>query len=177
MTKTATPPTQRLIQAYRDMLDRAAAMVARAKHRGVGSVVFDAVEQTKEQMSTLQELTREEATQIGDYLLRDIHDAAEFMAEHGHELKDWLRLDTALVEDKLVQLIAVMTDQTRLELDKLAVRAAKFGAWHAGEIVGAGTLYCKACGEILQFHRISHIPPCPKCHGTVFGRRIEGEGA
>jgi len=173
MTKSTPPTTPRLVQAYRNMLTHAAGIVARAKHRGVGSVVSDAVEEAKEQMATLQEVTREEATEIGDYLLRDVHDAAEFMAEHGHELKDWLRLDIALIEDKLIELFSTMTDQTRLELEKLAMRAAKFGEWHSGEIVTAGTLYCKSCGEGLRFEHIAHIPSCPKCKGTTFKRRLE----
>ncbi|MDH5595020.1 MAG: zinc ribbon-containing protein, partial [Gammaproteobacteria bacterium] len=44
------------------------------------------------------------------------------------------------------------------------------GEWHTGEVVGVGTLRCKACGELLHFHATGHIPPCPKCQKTVFNR-------
>lgn len=167
-------PLQRLVDAYRNILTHAAETVASIKHRGAGSVVSDAVEQAKERASALGELSREEAAAVGDYLLRDVHDAAEFIAEHDHELKDWLQLDAALVEDKLLSMFAVMADQTALELDKLRARAAKFGEWRAGEVTGAGTLYCTSCGESIHLHHIAHIPPCPKCRGTQFKRRLDG---
>jgi len=61
-------------------------------------------------------------------------------------------------------------DKTTIELDQLKARADRLGEWHTGEITGPGTLVCSACNELIHFHKTGHIPPCPKCHATIYKR-------
>ena len=65
-------------------------------------------------------------------------------------------------------MFANLADKTRIELDELAERARQVGVWHTGEITNVGVLYCQNCDEVLHFKKPGHIPPCPKCKGTVF---------
>ena len=156
------------IHAYDLMLERAKTFISEAG-KEAQPYLQRATDYAKEKAIELGELTREEAEDIADYLRRDIQDAATYLGEHGDELKDWLRLDLLLIENKLLDMFSQVVDKTRLELDRIALEADALG-WHTGQITGIGTLECTQCGEQLHFHKTGHIPPCPKCSGTEFTR-------
>lgn len=160
---------QKLIHAYNTMMERVESAIARADKEGM-PVLEKTIEKAAENAHELGELTKEEAEKISSYLKRDLQDAAGYLSESGEQLKEWLSFDLELVENRLMEIFSTMVDHTKLELDKLATRADQIGEWHTGEIVGVGTLRCKACGELLHFHATGHIPPCPKCQKTAFSR-------
>ena len=155
----------KLSVAYNLMLERARETMGTA-----GKGLRHGVDAAMEKATELGELSREEAEQVSDFVVRDLHDAANFINESGNELRDWLRFDLEVVERSLGEMFAQMVDHTRQELDNLEQRANAIGEWHTGEIVGIGTLECKGCGELLHFHHTGHIPPCPKCRGTKYRR-------
>ncbi len=159
---------KKLSEAYDKMLLRTRESMDQAE-KNLG----EALEMAMQKASDLGELTREEADLIGIYIMRDLEDAAKFVDKSGQELRDWLRFDINVVENALVDMFSNMVDHTREALDQLKERANAIGEWHTGEVTGIGTLQCKGCGEEMHFHKTSHIPPCPKCHGTKF-RRIAG---
>lgn len=160
---------QHLVDAYYRMLGRMKTALEEAEHK-TAPMVDRAIERAQETATELGELSREEAERVGGYLKRDLDDAARFLAESGSELGEWLKFDLKLVEKGMADLFRDSVDYTRLELQHLARRADALGEWHSGEVTSIGTLECKACGEKLHFHHIGHIPPCPKCHGTVYRR-------
>ena len=159
----------RHVKAYERMLERVRDFLGEAGHE-LEPRLEAAIAKAKETAAALGELTREEAERIGDYLRRDLEDAGRYLAEQGGELADWLRFDLQLVEAQLAQWLAQAADQTRLEWERLALRARAVGQWRTGEITGPGTLVCTTCGETLHFHRAGRIPPCPKCKGSTFRR-------
>ncbi len=158
--------------AYERMLQRTRQFLVETG-RELKPTVSKALESAREQATHLGELTREEAEIMGDYLRRDLHDAAEYLAGERGDLRDWLRFDLHLVEERILEAFALAANTTKLELEQLAERAQKFGEWRTGEITGPGTLICKDCGEELHFHKTGRIPPCPKCKATRYRR---GEG-
>ena len=159
-------PIEGLGEAYELMLERAMADFHKAEdksrdalHRFINAARDKAVE--------LEELTEEEADRVAKYLKRDLDHQAKYLAESGKELADWLGFDVALLEERTRDALLSVADPTVVELLALKAQAATY---HTGEVAGPGTLVCAACGERLHFHRASRIPPCPKCHGTVFHR-------
>ena len=128
------------------------------------------IDHALERLSEWGELTREEVTKIGDYLKRDVEDAANFMDINGKELKDWLRYDLDLIEGTFGETFSKMVNETRETLNNFEQEATRFGEWHTGEIVGLGTFECKKCGEVIHFHKPGHVPPCPRCHGSKYRR-------
>lgn len=160
----------RLTSAYDRMLDnvRSAWQQASKETRPKLDVL---IATAREKISELEELTVEEAEKIGEYLKRDLQDAADYLvSDEARELADWFKFDVQLIEDELLELFTSVADQTKLELMALQQQAAHAGEYHTGEITGIGTLACNNCGEQLHFHATGHIPPCPKCHQTVFKR-------
>lgn len=160
---------QKLVDAYNRMLERLnVAMDEVGRH--ARPAFQEQLKQAAEKASELGELGREEAELIAAYLKRDIQDAAQWLADNGDELKDWLRFDIEQVEERLFEAMSSVADKTRLELQELEERAGLVGEWKTGEVTGVGTLVCEGCGELLHFHTSGHIPPCPKCRGTLFKR-------
>ncbi len=158
-----------LPSAYRQMLERARAAFGQAEH-GAGRRLQDWIAEAKDRAVALGELSREEAERVGDYLRRDLVDAAEYLTQTGGELRDWLRFDLALVEDRLRELFAGMVDETRLELARIAEAARAADVLRTGEVTGFGTLRCIECGLEVEFKEPAGIPPCPRCGAGRFLR-------
>jgi len=163
---------KRLTDAYDNMLERVKSALETAGV-DVAPTIHKAFENAEEKASELGELSREEASKVATYLQRDIHDAAEYLADQGEELSSWARFDLQLVEQRILDSFATVADKTTLALDELRQRAQAAG-WHTGEITSMGTLVCQQCGKALHFHKTSHIPPCPACHHTEF-KRVEDD--
>jgi hypothetical protein len=53
-------------------------------------------------------------------------------------------------------------------LGEWAEKTEKHLQFHTGEVTSLGTLTCKGCQAEMHFKGTSRIPPCPKCHQTVF---------
>jgi len=157
-----------LIDAYERMLERAGALIHDAEAQI--PVLQKSLEEAKKSAIELGELSKEEASKIADYIKRDAQDAAQYLNYSGKELKDWLRIDAQLVEAKVLDLFSTLADQTRIELDKLAEQAHHSNDYFTGDITSPGSLECLNCGQTMQFHKTSRIPPCPKCHKTGFHR-------
>lgn len=161
------------IQAYKRMLERVKDLLhEREGHDGTG--LEDSVEAAKQQAVSLGELSPEEADAVGGFVQRDLREAGKHLAGTGSELRTWLGIDLQLMEDYLLDMFAQAADKTRLELMQLEHNAMEASRYHTGEIAGPGTLQCVACNEPLHFYSVGHIPPCPKCHGTVFTRSSKG---
>ena len=162
---------EKLIHAYDTMVKRVKDVWTEAEEHALPTLKEN-LDLAKEKASELGELTREEADKVADYVKRDVHEAAEVLSENGKQLKDWLKFDLEFAEIKLAEMFASVADTTRIELERLAQQAHQVGEWHTGEITSIGILRCKECGELLHFEQTGHIPPCPKCHGTVFTKKF-----
>jgi len=161
----------KLTQAYDTMLKRLKDVWHDAEEKALPTLKEN-LDLAKEKASELGELTREEADKVADYVKRDLREAAEVLSENGKQLKDWLKFDLEFAEVKLAEMFASVADTTRIELERLAERARQVGEWHTGEITSVGILRCSECGELLHFEKTGHIPPCPKCRGTVFKKEF-----
>ena len=63
-----------------------------------------------------------------------------------------------------------VADKTGIQLGQLAEQAKRAQEYHTGELTRLGTLACRECDTLLHFTKTSRIPPCPKCHKTIFVR-------
>ncbi len=86
-----------------------------------------ALEQAKHQAIHLGIITAEEAHEIGEYIKRDVNDAAEYMMDSSTEFYDWLALDIEVIEHKVMQRFLSVADLTRLELEKLNTTSQQNG--------------------------------------------------
>ena len=158
-----------LIDAYNQMMARIKDSIESAEAHAVPTLQ-KAIDHAKQQAIHLGEITLEDAEEIGNYIKRDINDAAEYLMETSHEFSEWLMLDIDIIEQKVLELFLSVADKTRIELEQLSHPSCKISQYHTGEITGPGSLICEACGEKIHFTTTGHIPPCPKCKKTRFKR-------
>lgn len=163
---------ERLVEAYNRMLERIRIIIDEAEDAG-GKGLQNAYDQAKTTAVELGELSREEADKIAAWLKRDAKDAAHFMEETGAELATWLKIDLELIEDRMWEWFSRVADRTRLEHELLRQHASHADEYRTGEVCAAGTLVCAQCGHALHLHRTARIPPCAKCHATLFKRLRE----
>ena len=158
-----------LVDAYNQMMARIKDTIESAEAQAVPTLQ-KAIDLAKQRAIHLGEISLEEAEEIGNYIKRDINDAAEYLMETSHEFSEWLMLDIDIIEQKVLELFLSVADKTRIELEQLAHPSCKISQYHTGEITGPGSLICEACGEKIHFTTTGHIPPCPKCKKTRFKR-------
>lgn len=162
----------RLVQAYERMMERVRSGFEEFERAETDALprMRRSIERAAEKAVELGELTREEAHAVGRYLRRDLEDAGHYLATTGRDLRDWLRFDLELIEDRLQDLLTAAADKTRIEMLEFEETVERAVHYRTGEITGPGTLQCDGCGKLLHFHATAHIPPCGTCHGTDFHR-------
>jgi len=160
---------KKLIAAYDKMMGRIDKLLDTAEQQAL-HVLQKNIDKAKQQAIELKEISKEEAEKLGNYLRRDLHDAAEHLEHTGEELSTWFNFDLELIEARVLDIFSKVADKTRLELAQLAAQAKRSQEYHTGEITTIGTLACQSCGTVMNFKKTSRIPPCPKCHKTAFTR-------
>lgn len=167
MSERNEAPKDKLVEAYRRMLER-----VRASDERTTSGLKAQVEAAKQEATRSHELTPEEAEQVGESLKKDIDAAASFLVNSDHEtMADWLRFDLQLAESALAQLFVDVVDQSRVELAQWQQQGLE---WQTGEITGIGVLECLNCGALLEFRHTARIPACPRCAGSRFRKQFSG---
>ncbi|MBE9567801.1 MAG: hypothetical protein IMF14_03825 [Proteobacteria bacterium] len=76
------------------------------------------LETAKHRAVHIGKISAEEAHEIGEYIKRDINDAAEHMMEVSDQFYDWLSLDIEVIEYKVIELFLSVADSTRIELEQ-----------------------------------------------------------
>jgi rubrerythrin len=158
---------KKLVPAYQAMMAR---VDEDAKKQTSHNSLQEHIDTAIETAINLNELSRVEAERIGDYLRRDLQDAATFIVETEKALVDWINFDIDLIENSLLEMFSIMVDQTQLELNNLQERASQATQWNSGEITALGVLYCDNCNHALHFQKPDFIPACPNCGATHFHR-------
>ncbi len=165
----------RMVEAYENMLERVDELLRGGESAQLPSL-RETIAHARERAVEMEELTREEADRVSEYLERDLNDAARFMADNDSDLRRWLRLETELIESSLLQMMMGVADRTRVELEQFAENARQASLYRTGEITGPGTLACVNCGKTMTFSKAGHIPPCYHCRGAEFRRQEDMPG-
>ena len=160
--------SNRLIDAYNHMM--AAIRSAFDSHEHEEMSLSKAIQMAKDEIIHITDITQDEAEEISNFIKRDINDAAEYMMETSFEFSDWLMLDIAVVERKVIDLFLSVADKTRVELDQLSNSNQRLSTYYSGEITGPGTLQCSGCGHLVSFITTSHIESCHNCGHNTFQR-------
>jgi hypothetical protein len=130
------------------------------------------LDEAKGKATKLEKLSQKEAEDLARYVKRDLSDTATYLSNTGHELKDWLGFETALLENEFLDLLLKVADETTVSLLQLKDSVEPLTDYHSGEITGPGTLVCDQCGKKIHFYKAGVIPACSKCYTTTFHRNI-----
>jgi len=127
-------------------------------------------EYAKSKLHDFENITKEEIDLITEYLHKDLSAATEHLSKTSSNIKNWIKKDIELTEDKLLHMFVNVVDQSRVELQQIENSLHK---WHSGEVTGIGTLECKNCGEQISFTETQVINNCPKCDNDVFQKSFD----
>ncbi|MGW8229347.1 MAG: zinc ribbon-containing protein, partial [Gammaproteobacteria bacterium] len=88
-------------------------------------------------------------------------------AQHlGEEAKE--RLNQSRLGAGALSSLATVLELTSNKLHSLSEKTKEKLTYNTGEMTSAGTLTCQVCGQKIHLKETGHIPPCPKCNGTLF---------
>ena len=129
-----------------------------------GKKTFDeALKKAKEELASAGDFSREQADRLGEYVRRDLRQNADKASEAVKKAIEPHRL--AAGAQSAFSRILTSAAET---LTELAERSEKSLEYKTGEITSSGTLTCKECEAEMHMTKTTRIPPCPKCHKTVF---------
>ncbi len=158
------------VEAHGKVLDRLEKSLAEAEAT-TWEKLKEEIEKAVEFEQGVARLTREEWDLIKAYLKRDLKALSGFMAETGSGLREWLRMDMDLLEQKLRRTLLSIADKTKVEQDNLDHRLNHDpGTYIAGEIAIPGMLQCTQCDKMVCLVETTHLEPCHRCDGIYFHR-------
>ncbi len=129
-----------------------------------GKKTFDeALKKAKEELSSAGDFSREQADKLGEYVRRDLKENADKAKEAVKKAVEPQRL-AAGVQSAFSRILT----STAETLTELASKSEKSLQYKTGEITSPGTLTCKECDAEMHMTKTTRIPPCPKCHKTIF---------
>ncbi|WP_165855450.1 zinc ribbon-containing protein [Marinobacter sp. JSM 1782161] len=171
MSEKQTPEfTGQALKVYNRMLERVVAQLNQVERKS-WDALRESVDEAVEFENELEEMTREEVDLLAAYVKRDVGHLMHFVEETGEGVGEWLRLDLALIERQLLDLLFSVADRTRLDTLELDHKLHHDpGQYIAGEIATAGVLRCVACGHMVCLVETSHIQPCDACNSHYFER-------
>ncbi len=149
------------VNLYQKLADRAAEMMTEGRKS-----LDEALKHASDEISSGGEYTREQAEKIASYLRRDLSEVgqkAKKARDSVLEAAEPRRL-AAGVQSGLAKLLTNAADF----LHDLADKSERSLTFHTGEVTSPGTLSCKDCGKEIHLRETTKIPPCPKCHKTIF---------
>lgn len=129
-----------------------------------GRKTFDeALKKAKEELSAAGDFSREKADKLGEYVRRDLKENASKARDAVKKAVEPQRV-AAGVQSAFSRILT----STAEALTELAVKSEKSLQYKTGEVTSPGTLTCKECEAEMHMTKTTRIPPCPKCHKTVF---------
>ncbi len=126
----------------------------------------DALRKASDELSGAGEFTREQADRISGYVRRDAQNAIDSALKAKDEFKGVV--DPQRVSAGAQSVFARMLQTTSEKLAEWAEKSEQNLEYRTGEVTTPGTLTCKNCKEELHIKKTAKIPPCPRCHQTLF---------
>ena len=120
------------------------------------------------QLTVLGEFSAEHGEKLKEYLARDLDQTISTAQRLGEEAKE--RFHPARMGAGALASLAAVLEFTGNALHALSDKAKGSLAYKTGEMTSAGTLTCQACGQKVHLKGTGHVPPCPKCNGTLFNK-------
>ena len=125
--------------------------------------IDEALKKAREELEKAGEFSSGQLDRAAAFVRRDVADNAGRAADAVKQAVDPQRMSVGL-QSVLSRILTGAADA----LSDLAEKTEKNLEFKTGEVTSAGTLRCKECQAEMHLKKASRIPPCPKCHKTVF---------
>lgn len=134
-----------------------------------GRKTFDeAFKKAREEVASAGDFSREQVEKVSGFVRRDLTAIGANASRTGETIKK--ACDPQRVTYGVQSVFSrILTGAADL-LGDWAEKTEKQLEFRTGEVTSLGTLQCKACEAEMHMKKTGRIPPCPKCHKTVFRR-------
>jgi isocitrate dehydrogenase len=157
----------KLVDQYDKLASKFNELYLAGKERGRESMSV-ALDKAHEQLASLGEFSAERGEELKKYLARDLEQTISYAQHFGEEAKE--RLHPSRLSAGALSSLATVLDLTSDALHSLSDKTKKTLTYKTGEMTTAGTLTCQACEQKVHLKETGHVPPCPKCKGTLFNK-------
>jgi isocitrate dehydrogenase len=157
----------RLAEQYDKLASKFNELYLAGKERGREAMSV-ALEKANESLIELGEFGTEQGKDLKQYLARDLDQTISDAQRLGEEAKE--RFHPARLGAGALSSLATALELTSNALHSLSVKTKETLTYRTGEMTSAGTLTCQACGQEVHLKETGHVPPCPKCNGTLFNK-------
>lgn len=160
---------EKLLEQYDAFAEKFKDLYLAGKERGKDAMVR-AMEKAQSEFSALGEFSATQSELMKKYLTRDLEQTMIDVQEKAHALSDEAKdkLQPSRLRAGALSSLAYVLDHTSDALHSLMHKTIDAITYTTGEITSAGSLTCQECGSKMHFKKTGHIPPCPKCSGTLF---------
>ena len=144
------------------LYEKLAARTAELLEEGKKSL-DEALKKAKEEFAKAGDFHSEQLEKMASYVRRDV-------LENAGKARDAVKkaVDPQRVAAGAQSIFARILTSAADALSDLADKTEKTLEFKTGEVTSAGTLTCKGCGAEIHLKGTGRIPPCPKCHKTLF---------
>jgi len=156
-----------LEQQYDKLASKFNELYLAGKERGRESMSV-ALDKAHEQLTALGEFSAEQGEELKQYLARDLDQTIADTQRLGEKAKEYLH--PARLGAGAISSIASVLELTGNALNILGDKAKQQLTYKTGEVTSAGTLTCQVCEQKVHLKETGHVPPCPKCNGTLFNK-------
>ncbi|MDF1555723.1 MAG: hypothetical protein P1P84_21800 [Deferrisomatales bacterium] len=146
------------VSYYDRMAERTAELLEEGR-----KTLDEALQKAKDELSRAGGFTAEQADRVAEWIRRDVRQSADKAAHAVRQAVEPQRV-VAGAQSLLARILTGTADA----LNDLAQKAEQSLEFKTGEVTSAGSLTCKECGAEMHMTRTARIPPCSKCHKTVF---------
>ena len=126
----------------------------------------EALKRAGDELSSAGDFTREQSEKILKYIKRDIQHVVEATSKSTTNVKEAVNPQRLSVGAQSI--FARILSETADTLKDWAQKSEQNLEFKTGEITSPGSLTCKKCNESIQMKKTGRIPPCPKCHHTLY---------
>jgi phage-related tail protein len=163
--KTKEHDKEKLAGQYDKFAEKFNELYLTGKERGRESMSV-AMDKAHDQLTALGEFSAAQGEEFKKYLARDLDQTISDAQKLGDEAKE--RFDPSRLGAGALSSLSAVLESTSNALRSLSEKTKESITYNTGEMTSAGTLTCQACGQHVQLKSSGHVPPCPKCHGSVF---------
>jgi hypothetical protein len=146
------------VSFYEKMAERTAELLEEGR-----KTLDEALKKAKDELSRAGGFTSEQADRVAEWIARDVRQSAEMAAQAVRQAVEPQRV-AAGAQSLLARILTGTADA----LNDLAQKAEQTLEFKTGEVTSAGSLTCKECGAEMHMKQTARIPPCAKCHKTLF---------
>lgn len=149
---------QQDVSLYEKLASRTADLLEEGKR-----TLDEALKKAKDEVSHAGDVSSEQIDKVVAYVRRDLAENANKASEAVKKTVDPHRV-AAGMQSVFSRILTSAADA----LNDLAHKAEQSLEYKTGEVTSPGTLTCKECGAEMHITQTVRIPPCSKCHKTLF---------